>query len=74
MIILLLFGFLGWGLFGMFFIESSRLQDDCKTLFPAIKATIEYYNNVCAEDINRYNAMALWRKTQDLNKLLKLKT
>lgn len=65
--VLVLFALAGWGLAGFFYSETASLRDDCAGLFPAIEDTIEYYDRVCAEDIEEDRLIRLLNKMQDKN-------
>lgn len=70
-VLLALIALLGWVLAAFFMSEADGLQNDCQGLFPAVKETIQYYDDVCSEDINKYKLERLWIKTKDLNLLIK---
>jgi hypothetical protein len=50
---------LSWGLSFFLLTENVKFSDSCKDLIPYFNRAVNYYNEVCAEDINRQKLEAL---------------
>jgi len=72
LLVLCLFALCGWVLAGFFYLEADGLHEDCQSIIPIVESTVNYYERVCAEDINRDRLWQTLRENKDLN--IRIKT